>query len=158
MNNLPAGEPRRQQIRAKLAKVLHRMAYEGLSQTEAAKREGMNAVSISRALKKPHVQEHLNAIKTKLIESAEGMAGAYKALALQHAAYLCINAKSEAVQARMVEFLAGEKSLGTQVNIAINADRGGYEYVRPGSRVVEIEAEQFQEVGKQGNSNTSDEA
>lgn len=158
MNNLPAGEPRRQQIRAKMRNALALIANEGLSQAEAARRAGVHPVTLTRALGKQHVKEELNRMKSAVIEAADGMKGTYRALALAHAAYLMQNASSEAVQARMVEFLAGEKSLGTQVNIAINADRGGYEYVKPGSRIVEIEAEQYQEVGKQGNSNKSEEA
>lgn len=80
----------------------------------------------------------MEAMKLDAIANIEALKGTYKALALEHARYLLTNAKSEAVQARMVEFLAGEARPGTQVNVQINNDRGGYEYARPGQQVVEI--------------------
>lgn len=114
------------------------VAKEGLSQSEAARRAGLHFVTLSKALKKPHVREAMEAMKLDAIANIEALKGTYKALALEHARYLLTNAKSEAVQARMVEFLAGEARPGTQVNVQINNDRGGYEYARPGQQVVEI--------------------
>lgn len=39
----------------------------------------------------------------------------------------------------MVEFFAGEAKPGASVNVQVNVDRGGYEFVRPGARMVDIE-------------------
>ena len=130
--------PAKLRIGAKLRSALLLIANEGSTQAEAARRAGIHPVNLCKALKKPHVQNTLEAMKLEVIGDIEALKGVFKARALQHAHYLLTEAKSEAVQARMVEFLAGEARPGTQVNVQINNDRGGYEYARPGQQVVEI--------------------
>lgn len=125
-------------IRAKLREALLLIANEGVTQKEAAERSGLHEATVCKALRKIHVQDALEAMKLEVIRHTQAQKEGYKALAMRHAFHLMKNANSEAVQARMVEFLAGEARAGTQVNVQINNDRGGYEFVRPGQRVVEI--------------------
>ena len=121
-----------------MRKALEAIANEGLTQKAAAEQAGIHEATLCKALKRPAVAMALEAMQQRVIAQAAEMKAGYKALAMRHAFHLMKNANSEAVQARMVEFLAGEPHSGTQVNVAVNVDRGGYEFVKPGQRVVDI--------------------
>lgn len=125
-------------IRAKLREALMAIAREGVTQRKAAELAGMNETALGKALKKPHVADALDAMKLEFIRQQQAAKDGYKALALAHAFHLMKTANSEAVQARMVEFLAGEARSGPSVAVQVNVDRGGYEFVRPGQKLVDI--------------------
>ena len=125
-------------LRPALRIAMMQIATKGTTQREAAEVSGMNEKSLCRALARPQVKDALDAMKLEFIEKMKRVKATYKAMALEHAAHLMTNAKSEAVQARMVEFLAGEPSTGSQVNVIVHPDRGGYEFVKPGQRIVDI--------------------
>lgn len=132
---------RKKQIRGKLRQALVYIAHDGNKQSEAASRAGLHPTNLCKALQKDHVKDELNRIKASIAEDIRSMEGHYRILALEHAWYLAKNANSEAVQARMVELLAGETKAGSTVNVSVSVDRGGYEYAAPGQRVVEIRGE-----------------
>lgn len=121
-------------MRAALALV----AQEGCSQRDAARRAGVHEVTFSKALRKPHVAAELDRMKQGVAEAIGAMKGHFRTLALEHAWYLAKNAKSEAVQARMVELLAGETRATPLVQFNISPGGGGYEYLPPGSQLVDI--------------------
>ncbi len=131
-------DPSRLRISAKLRSALNYIAIHGLPARQAAERAGLHEVSVYKALAKPHVQEALDELKAQVCLEAEGIKGVARALAIQEGLRLMRESPSHAVRARMVEFFAGEPKSGTQVNVAVNVDRGGYEFVRPGARVVDI--------------------
>lgn len=113
---------------------------EGMSWAECAQRVNMAQSSLFKAIKQPHVKALMIQLKDEFIQDVAEMRAPYKAQAFEVARELLHNAKSEAVKARMVEFLAGEPK-GNAVNVAVqvnNAPPQGYEYVRPGQDVVKI--------------------
>lgn len=78
------------------------------------------------------------------------MRAPYKARAFEVANELMQASKSDAVKARMVEFLAGEgKGMQLNVGVQVNnqAPANGYEFVRPGQEIVTIRAAQDTQSG-----------
>lgn len=135
-NKLPAGRGN-YRISKKLGTALDLIATKGYNQTEAAKISGMDRSALNRALQRDPVAAELEARKLRYIEGIQATKGTIKALAYEVAQDLLLNSKSDSVKARMVEFLAGDgKQSGTSVTV--NVGSPGYEYVRPGQRVVDI--------------------
>lgn len=120
------------------------IATQGISQIKAAEIVGMDRSALNRAMQKEHVQAELEAKKVRYIAAQGAMRSTLRARALEVAADLMENAASEAVRMRAVEFLAGEsKQTGVQVNVQTNIHAGGgYEFVPPNARVVEIALDQ----------------
>lgn len=125
-------------MRAALRKAVDEIVLKGRTQRDAAKIAGMNETALGRALMKPHIAAHVEELKALAIIDAHKLRGLAKAMAIQTGIELMRESSSDAVRARMVEFFAGEGKPGTQVNVAVNVDRGGYEFVKPGQRVVDI--------------------
>jgi hypothetical protein len=127
----------------KLVTALTLRIREGMTWPQAAEAAGLAESTIFKARKQPHIIELYQKLENEYIQDVEKMRAPYKAQAFEHAKHLMNNAKSEQVQARMVEFLAGEsKKDGVNVQINNNISGGqGYEYVKPGQRVVVIEGE-----------------
>lgn len=146
MNAKPAQRiakvPSPPRMRANLRTAIDLIVSQGITQRDAARRAGMNETALGRALKKPHIQAFIEQQKALFVSDAEAMRPAYRALALRHAAYLALNAESEAVQARMVEFLAREPDKPASVNVAVQNNiavkSGAYEFAPPGAKVVEV--------------------
>lgn len=134
----PSGAPVRRRISAKVSKALDLIATTGISQIKAAEQVGMDRSALNRALQKENVKAELEVRKVRYISVQTAMRNTLKARALEVAAELMENAASEAVRMRAVEFLAGESKQGPSVSVTVNAG-GGYEFVRPGQRLVEIE-------------------
>ena len=140
MNALTPAKPR---ISPKIRAAITLRVKEGLSWEECARRAGLSEAGLHKARRRQDVANLEQAEKLAFIQHIDAQKGIYKARALQHADYLSRNATSEAVQARMVEFLAGEARSGPSVNVQINQNAGGgYEYVRPGQviEIVEVKA------------------
>lgn len=98
--------------------------------------------SLFKAIKQPHVKALMAQIKDEFIQEVAEMRAPYKAQALEVARELLHSSKSDAVRARMVEFLAGEPK-GNAVNVAVQVNNQapqGYEFVRPGQQLVEIQS------------------
>lgn len=98
----------------------------------------MNETALGRALARPAIAAWLEHLKAQAALDADKLKAQARAIAIQEGLRLMTQAQSEAVRARMVEFFAGEAKPGSQVNVQVNVDRG-YEFVRPGARMVEIE-------------------
>ena len=126
-------------MRAPLRKAVDEIVWKGVTQREAAHRAGMNETALGRALARPAIAAWLEHLKAQAALDADKLKTQARAIAIQEGLRLMTQAQSEAVRARMVEFFAGEAKPGSQVNVQVNVDRGGYEFVRPGARMVEIE-------------------
>lgn len=141
-----AGTPK---LSRKMRRAIHLRVWEGMKVTEAIREAGVTESGWYRAMERPHVVALLEQEKFKYIQQVDLLKSRHKARAIEIAAELMETASSEAVRMRAVEFFAGEsKSQG--VNVQINTTiSGGYEYARPGQRIVEIDGE-AEEVPKSG--------
>ncbi len=126
-------------MRPKLRHALALIAEEGRTQREAALRAGLNEKSLSRAIQRPEIGAYLETLKAQAVMDAGALKQQARAAAIRVGLELMHEAKSEQVKARLVEFFAGEVKTGASVNVQVNVDRGGYEFVRPGARMVDIE-------------------
>jgi hypothetical protein len=112
---------------------------DGLSITEACARAGLSRQGFAKAMKRSAVRDHLEEVQRRFVTESEAKRSLYRAKAFEVALDLMLNAKSEAIRARMAEFLAGDgKAPQVAVHIDARPERGGYEFVRPGQRLVEI--------------------
>lgn len=125
-------------MRAALRKAVQLIAINGKPVGEVAETVGMNASALSRAINRPEVRAYIEEQKALYCLNADSLKGLAKALAINTGIDLMQHAASEAVKARMVEFFAGEARTGTQVNVNIGANSGGYEFLRPGQRIIDI--------------------
>ena len=126
------------------------LAQSGKTQRQVADELGMNESSLGRALKKPHIAKELAHQKAIFAMELEGIEGMAKKEATLVGLDLMRNAASEAVRARMVELFTGGKGGGVTVNVQNNVNSGGYEYTKPGERVVEIVSDAEEIPAKEG--------
>ena len=139
MTKITVLHPRQTRLSAKLRHAIEIMVEEGKSQVKAAEEAGMSRQGLGKALKKPAVREHMQAVETQFIARSEARRSLYRARALEAAWELAQNAQSEAVRARMIEFLASDAKVSP---VAVHIDARhmpGYEYAQPGAKIVEIE-------------------
>ncbi len=125
-------------IAPKLRHAIKLRVEQGLTITEACSRAGISEAGWHKAFKRPAVIAAFEQTETAFIATVDRRRAGYKARAFEVAADLMERGTTEAVRMRAVEFFAGEGKPGTQVNVAVNVDRGGYEFVKPGQRVVDI--------------------
>ena len=134
MSNIVALPPRPARISAKLRHALSLLAREGRSQTDAAKMAGLSRQGLAKALSRLAVRDLLEAERLRFIAEADGMRAWAKARAIDVALDLMTTAKSEAVRARMAEFLASDArapSVAIHVDARQSAPAHGYQYKRP---------------------------
>jgi hypothetical protein len=115
------------------------MAEQGVTQRKAAEIAGLDETSLGRALKKPHVKAYLDAQRALFVADIDKLKGMAKALAIQTGLDLMRDTADERIKVKLVEFFAGEGQRGASVQVNVDARSGGYEFPRPGQRVVEIE-------------------
>lgn len=116
-------------ISSKLRTAIERMYQYGMTQRAAAAAAGISEGYLSKQLKRPHIQEYAEQRKIASVEAAKNLDGVRRARALERAVELMEGAKSEAVQARMVEFLASETRHGTpHVQITQHIGHPAYDY------------------------------
>ena len=124
---------------------VHEMVTQGLTQRAAAQHVGMSEVSLSRALKRPQVSLYLQEQRITFSTDMDELKGLGSKMAINTAMEL-LRTGSEATKVKMVEFFAGERKKPTQININNTVNSKGYEYARPGQRVVDvIDAEEVDE-------------
>ena len=138
-------------IRAPLRRAIDLIAIEGMKIGEAADKAGMNASALSRAINKPHIKTFIDEQKALYCLEADNLKGVAKAMAIRTGIDLMQNSPSHAVRARMVELFAGDGKKSGDINVQVNVDRGGYEFARPGQRIVEI-----REANEGGNDGATD--
>lgn len=138
IHSLPAPKAR---ISAKVRKAVEIRVRQGASIAAAASDAGMSRNGFAKALLRPAVQELLRKTQEAYVIEVEASRAVYQARAFEIALELMTNAKSEAVRARMAEFLATGGKGGSSVNVHVDACQmpmAGYEYVRPGQKIVDI--------------------
>ena len=140
----PAGVGSRARVSAKCREAIGYIVTLGCTQEQAAKLAGMHRAALNRALAKPHVKAALHAAQDQRIKDINAKRGLYKALAWERCADIALNSKDERVSLKAVELLASEgRQSGVQVNVQTNVQTGGgYEFVPPNARVVEIALDQ----------------
>lgn len=126
-------------VSAKLRKAIKNRVHKGLTIKEACELADLSEGAWHKAFKQEHVKALYEIEKDKYIQHCEDLALRHKARALEVAAYLLDHAKNEQVRARMVEFFRREAAPSASITINNTVNSGGYEYARPGQRVVEIE-------------------
>ena len=95
---------------------------------------------LAKALKRPAVQDLIAAEQEKMVREVESLRAVARYRALEIARDL-LESGSETAKLKVIDLLLREGKAATEVNVQVDArqpDRGGYEYVRPGQRVVEI--------------------
>ena len=108
----------------------------------ACESAGISTARYFKAMKRTAVQDHYDAEAVRYIHETAALRVSAKARAIEVALHLMQNAKSESVRARMAEFLASEdKAPQIAVHVDARQQPREYEYVPPGRRLVEIEAE-----------------
>lgn len=140
MKNLVSLPSRPARLSPKLRAAIEARVTEGLSIVDACAKADMSPQGWHKAMKRPPVRDHLEEVQRRFVVETESRRAIYKARAFKVAMDLMLNAKSESVRARMAEFLAGDgKAPQVAVHIDARQERGGYEFVRPGQHLVEIE-------------------
>lgn len=111
---------------------------------EAAGLAGVSVAGLHKALQQPQNQPILESIKSAYISQVEGRRAVLSANALEYAHDLMLNARSESVRARMVEFLAGRYSEKPTQEVHVKGEVHhafrGYEYLTPGQALVDVVA------------------
>lgn len=121
-------------ISQKLNRVLDGIVMHGMNHTQAAEFGGMSRNGVQKALKRPEVKALIEERRARLIAEADSKRAFYRARAFEEGYKLMMEATSEAVRARLVEFFAGE---GKVSPVAVHIDARsvqpvGYQYRRPG--------------------------
>ncbi len=140
---LPARPAR---LSLKLRRAIDLRIREGRTITDACAEAGMSPQGFHKAMKRQSVRDLVEDVQRRFVAEVEAQRSIYKARAFEVALDLMLNAKSESVRARMAEFLASDGRVGQQVNVHVDARTvgGGYEFVRPGARLVEIQPGQVE--------------
>lgn len=140
----PAGGASKARISAKTRKAIGYLVTLGCTQEEAAKLAGMNRSALTRALSKEHTQTALHDAQLQRIKDITAAKPLYKALAWERAHRIAQESKDERVSLKAVELLTSEgRQSGVQVNVQTNVQTGGgYEFVPPNARIVDITLDQ----------------
>lgn len=116
----------------KLRESIRLTVVEGLSIMAACERAGMSRQGYHKAMKRAEVRDHLRMVQQDFVETADAKRAYLKARALEVALDLMLNSKSEAIRARMVEFLASDAKVSpVAVHIDARQPFAGYVYKRP---------------------------
>lgn len=139
MTNISLLPPRPSRLSAKLRAAIEAHVTKGETIVDACKAAGMSTQGYHKAMKRAAVRDYLETVQRRFVTGTEANRALYKARAYEVALDLMLNAKSEAIRARMCEFLAGDcKVSPVSVHIDARQERAGYEFVRPGQQVVDI--------------------
>lgn len=144
MKQMVALPSRPARLSTKLRAAIEARVTGGLSIVEACTKAGLSPQGWHKAMKRPSVRDHLEAVQRRFVAESDAKRALYRARAFEVALDLLLNAKSEAIRARMAEFLASDGK-AAQVAVHVDArtvDRGGYEFVRPGQKIVELTGEE----------------
>jgi lambda repressor-like predicted transcriptional regulator len=134
MSNLRAHPAPKPRISEKIRAAIDARVRQGMSVSAAAEAAGLSRNGLAKALRRPAVQEHEQAVREAFVAETLASRALVAARALQTAIDLLENAKSESVRARMVELLLSHLPDAPQSPSA-TAPRptgaGGYTYARP---------------------------
>lgn len=130
--------PPKTRVSPRLRHAIELHVTEGLTITEACLRAGFTRQSWARAMKRGPVRDLLEQVQRRFVASADANRARYRAVALDQAMNLLLSTKSEAIKARMIEFLASDAKVSpVAVHIDARQPEGpkGYIYQRPAGLV-----------------------
>lgn len=128
-------------ISAKVRVAVEARARNGLSLEKAATLAGLSRQGLLKALKRPEVAALLAEEMEKVAADFERLRQVARVEALEVARKLLRESENESIRLRMAEVLMKAEGKGDAA-VVVNVDArsgGGYEYVRPGQQVVEIQ-------------------
>lgn len=119
----------------KFSEVLRLHEIEGMSVTDACAKQGYSRAAYYKARKNAGVLELIRDLRRELVEAADAKRAFLRVKAFDVAYELMTTSKSEAIRARMVEFLASDAKV-SPVAVHIDARHEaapatGYRYTRP---------------------------
>lgn len=127
---LPRQGGAKARISEPLRKAIKLKVENGLTIGEACAKAGISEAGYYKAMLRPAVRAHFEAVEIKFIQEVERRRAGYKARAIEVAAALMERGTSEAVRMRAVEFFAGE-ARGPVVQVQVNNPASAYRYARP---------------------------
>jgi hypothetical protein len=134
MSQIIALPPRPARLSAKLRAAIEVHVTEGLSIVAACEKTGMSRAGYHKAMKRAAVRDYLEEVQARFVGDVKAKRALYQARALEVAMDLMMTSKSEAIRARMVEFLASDAKVSP---VAVHVDARqvqqpqGYIYTRP---------------------------
>lgn len=117
-------------ISPQMREAIRLRVIEGISGDDAARRAGLAPSGFWKAMKRQHVQAYEERLKLEYVQRVMARREIVKARAIEVAEDLMLNAQSEAVRMRAVEFFAGE-ARGPVVQVQVNNPASAYNYRRP---------------------------
>jgi hypothetical protein len=117
MSKVIALQPRPARISAKLRSAIDLRVREGHTITEACGKAGLSTLGWHKAMKRPSVRGHLEEVQRRFVAESDAKRALYRARAFEVALDLMLNAKSEAIRARMAEFLASDGKAPQAANL-----------------------------------------
>lgn len=125
----------------KLQEAIRLTVVEGLSIVDACKRTGLSRQGYHKAIKRPAVRDYLQDVQRRFVADVDVKRAYLKARAFDVALDLMLNSKSEAIRARMVEFLASDAKVSpVAVNIDVRQPEPHFGYTYPTQREQETNA------------------
>lgn len=128
-------------ISARMRTAIQYRVRKGYNIIDACAKAGIAQDTWYKNFLKPHIKAFFEVEKLKYIQSVENLSDRHKARALEVAAQIMEESKSDAAKMRAVEFIRGGGKSGVTVNVQNNIKSTGYEYAKPGQRIVEIQGE-----------------
>lgn len=128
-------------ISPKVRTAIELRVQKGLSITAAAEEAGLSRFGLSKALKRPAVADLLAETQTRFLSEVNNKRAILRARALDIAADMLNSEETDdKVKLKLIEMLMAD---GKAPAVAVHVDAstnigGGYEFVRPGARVIEI--------------------
>jgi len=140
MSHIIALPPLPARLSAKLRAAIEAHVTQGLSIAAACEKAGMSRAGYHKAMQRPVVRDHMETVQSRFVGDVRAKRALYQARALEVALDLMLNSKSEAIRARMVEFLASDAKVSP---VAVHVDARqetpflGYRLVRPSETLSE---------------------
>ena len=134
MTNVSSTASRPSRLSEKLRRAIEVKITTGATINDACARAGISPQGYHKALRRPSVRDYYEEVQRRFVAESDQMRAHAKAVAITVALDLMKNAMSEAIRARMAEFLAGD---GKAPAVAVNIDarqatpRTVYTFVRP---------------------------
>jgi hypothetical protein len=139
-------KPQRRRISPQIRAAIRDKVRKCITYDAAAKLHKIKPATLYAATRRENVQELEAQEEMAFLEEVTRLKAPLRVWAIQQARKLAAEAKSEAVRARMVEFLARmDEDKRPSINLTVEnnlAFSGDYAYVRPGQQVVTIEADE----------------
>ena len=134
MEQIATARPAR--LSPKLRAAIELRVRKGLTITDACAQAGLSTAGWHKAMHRAEVRLHMKAVQDRFIAEAEVRRAALRVEAMEVAAKLLTEAKSETTKVRLIELLLADGK-GPQVAVNVDArqitaaDRGVYTYQRP---------------------------